>query len=217
MSLDDTGLAAFFAAGRQQQHKKNDVIVNLRDDPRSIFLITDGFVKACSYTANGSERIAHIYSVGEIFPVSSLIYELQHNVFFVAYSKTKLLCRDKQEVLAYFDENPRSVLQIVRQQAAIFNPMLNLHMDSAKQKVVYHLLHLAMRFGHQEGQFSKIMLPFTQQEFADSITMSRETAGRILCGLERDGHIVRGRQFTMVHTERLTNLGHELEQPTVET
>jgi CRP/FNR family cyclic AMP-dependent transcriptional regulator len=205
-----SGLESFFNDGRLHKYRKKQQIVRLQDDAGYVYRIDSGFVKVCSYAEDGSERSLHIYCSGEIFPVVNLFEVYYQPIYFVAFTDVELRARLRSDLLRYIDHNAQAALELVRQQINFYSPIVGMHLSSAEHKVVFALSDMTRRFGDDEGDYVRINLPFTQQDLADNINLSRETTGKVLSKLESAGYIVRSRQSTLVHKQRLSKKMSEI-------
>ena len=211
LQATDAALEAFFENSQQQTYKKNSVILRLSPESQDVFMIDEGFVDVCGYGSNGSVMSLHIYKPGEVFPVTSLIEPRMMNIFFTAYTDVVLRKGGKQEFLKYLERTPAASMTIIGQQAYIHDRVMNLHLDTAEQRVVHRLIDMVNRYGVKEGGHYRITLPFTQQQMADAINLSRETTGKILNNLETRGCIVKGRKHTIVYLDKLKKVQQTLE------
>jgi len=206
-----TTLAKYFAGGKRCTYARKDIIIDYQSSEPYVYWIEKGFVKVCLYSARGSEVVLHIYKPQEVFPILAFVNADAGPIYFVAYSDAVIRRRDTDGLLEFMKQYPDTLVQVIRQQTFVFNPIINARMETAEQKVVCHLSFLVSRFGISEGEHSRISLPYTQQEFADSIGLSRETSGRILGRLESEGVIIRSRRQTLVHTDRLAAVRREMD------
>lgn len=207
----DTALAAFFAGGQRLDYKKNAVILRLTPDSHDVYWIEEGFIDVRGYTNDGSVMSMHIYKHGEIFPVTNLFERRISNLYYTAYTDVVLRRASKRELLDYLERTPAAALAVVKQQTYIHDSVMNLHLDTAEKRVVRLLLDMVQRFGEKDGDHYRITLPFTQQQMADSINLSRETTGKILNQLETQGCIVKGRKHTIVYLDKLRSVQTSLE------
>jgi len=204
-------LEAFFASGTRQAFKRKDIIIHLAQDTTDVYWIEAGFVKVTSYNSDGSEMCLHIYKAGDIFPVTNLLRKRLIDIYFVAYSDTIVRKRRKKEVLEFLHGTPGAALGVIAQQSYIHDGVINLHLDTAEKKVIHRLINMVERHGEPEGDHYRITLPYTHQEFADGISVSRETVGKILSRLELQGCIVKGRRHTIAYPDRLAGLLQSLQ------
>lgn len=204
-------LKEFFATGTRVSAKRKDIIVHIGRETTDVYQIEEGFVKVAGYNANGSEMNLHIYKAEEIFPVTNLLRDRLMDIYFVAYTDVVLRKKSKRELLEFLYDTPGAAVPIVGQQSHIHDGVINLHLDTAEKKVIHRLITMVDRYGEKEGDHYRISLPYTHQEFADGIGVSRETVGKILSRLESQGCIVKGRKYTIAYPDRLLDLQQTLE------
>ena len=79
-----------------------------------------------------------------------------------------------------------------------------LERSGANDKVAHMLFNLAERIGPKtQSHASSIKLPITQQDIADSLGLSRETAGIVLKRLEIRKLVQRSRQNYTLYTHKI--------------
>ena len=193
----------FFADGKTKEYKRKSVIVSYGSPVNSIFYIAEGAGKIISHDANGRERIHALYAPGNLFPVSWLFCETKYEIEFVAFSDVTILQKSLKETNAFFEREPYSLVSLVRQQADIFDRIVNLNMRSAHQRVAYRVLMLCFKFGNKAGDHYVIDLAITLQELADMVRLTRERTGRVIADLESNGCLVMGRRNIIVYDEQL--------------
>jgi CRP/FNR family cyclic AMP-dependent transcriptional regulator len=190
----DKSIASYFSDGITLQFKGGDTIINGFDEPDGVYLIKEGFVKACSTSHDGHANLLLIHEVGEFIPlpwaldgyhVTGLSYIAIGDVVAVKSSKDKLRIAMgnnmwlTQEVL----NQAVSVIAIYTQRIQI------LEFRSARGRIIAELLLFSERFGKNVGSAILINAPITHQDLADSINMNRETASRALEDLIEEGLI----------------------------
>ncbi len=182
---DNESIIAHFSDGLLMQFAVGETIVDGVDEPKGVYLIKKGFVKAYSISKAGHVNLLLIHSVGEFVPLpwaldgahtTGLYYEAMTDVTVLRAPKERLRMAMgnnswlSQEVL----KQAVNVLVIYTQRIQI------LEYRSARGRIIAELLYLAERFGQQEGREILIDAPITHQDIADSINMTRETASRAL-------------------------------------
>ncbi len=190
--IESESIVAHFSDGFLMHFKKGETIINGIDEPEGIYLIKEGFVKAYSVSKDGDANLLLVHEVGEFVPLpwaldgahtTGLYYEAMTDVTVLRASKDKLrsaMGRNSwlsQEIL-------KQAVNIV---AVYSNRIQTLEFRSARGRVISALLNYAERFGKLAGDKVTINAPITQQDVADSINMTRETANIALGQLFEEG------------------------------
>jgi CRP-like cAMP-binding protein len=110
----------------------------------------------------------------------------------------------------FIGQHPGAIAEVVPQLLAAYARVYNLNLETARERVIHRLLALSERFpdgaSYKADDFVVIDLPQTQQEFASSVRLSRETAGKILTTLEAEHAVILGRKVVRVSPEKLNAL-----------
>jgi CRP/FNR family transcriptional regulator len=183
---DDDSIVAHFSDGFQMRFSKDEVIIDGYEEPKGVYLIKSGFVKAYSISRAGHRNLLLIHEAGEFIPLpwaldgahtTGLFYEAMTNVTVLRASKDKL-----REEMGHNSWLAREIMSQTVNIVSVYTQRIQtLEYRSARERVIAELLYLAERFGERRGREVLINAPITHQDIADSINMSRETASR---GLE---------------------------------
>lgn len=202
-------LESFFATGKEMRFDRRSIIIGHGADPTHAYLITEGCVKVISYTGNGSERIQFLYGVGDLFPATWIFDQWQYDVGFTALTNVTLRQKPLGEVKQFFENEPYALGAMLDQQTAGYGRIINLNLGTAEQRMAYSLMTLAQRFGKREGDRYVVTLPFTVQELADMVRLTRETAGKVIAKFEQEGNVIFGRQQMLIYPDKLKKLAAE--------
>ncbi|MDB5186319.1 MAG: hypothetical protein JWL85_842 [Candidatus Saccharibacteria bacterium] len=203
-------LETVFNSGKEQKFARHRVILLPGEEPEQAYWISEGFVKVVSYNKNGNERLHYIYGPQEIFPVTSLFGPVMPQISFVALNDVTLRTKSIKDFHDTVDEDAEMLKAIIRQMTTLVERVYSLHLDTAEERVAHGLLTLAGRFGVSSDSHVVLNLPLTQQEFGDTVRLSRETTGRILNRLEEQGHIILGRKHIRIYPDRLQKFMDDL-------
>jgi CRP/FNR family transcriptional regulator len=164
---------------------REETIINGFDEPEGVYLIKQGFVKACSVSRSGKGNLLLIHGVGEFIPLpwaldgyytTDLSYQAMSDVTVLRTSKDEL--RNAMGNNAWLsDEVLNQAVNII---AVYTQRIQTLEFRSARSRIIAELLFLSERFGRPVGAEILIDAPITHQDIADSINMNRETASRAL-------------------------------------
>lgn len=183
--------------------------VLLKDEvPKGTYIIESGVIKTYTITATGEERIISIDTKGEDIPIGftiGLIDKCQY--FYEAYTQCVIRQVPCADYLKHLAENQDS---LYRRHIRITKILLtNLHhiealeQSKAADKVALTLLYLAETLGSTFPNKAIRKLSVTQQEIANSLGLTRETAGQVLKKLELKKLLAKSRNTYVLYVERL--------------
>lgn len=200
-------LHQFLKSGKKISFKRKEVILH-GDLQRTMthYWITKGYVKVISLTRSGTERIHYIYGPNDMFPIGWLFGGSDEWVSFVALGNVSLITKSSKDFSDFISKEPYGMSEITRMQFNMHDRIYNLNLDSPEDRVAHCILSLAQRFGVNSGPHVMIDIPLTQQEFADMVRLSRETAGKVLNEMEDKGYIILGRRRILVYTKKLSEI-----------
>jgi CRP-like cAMP-binding protein len=175
---------AFFSKGRRLSYKKGDVIQRANETPRGVYFLTEGYVKEYSLAKNGSEHFHLVYGPGQLFSIIWAFLGITQVVNREAFTDAVVYRIDADILKKELTRDPAFALevqQLLMQQIFILKTRVeNLAFDNAYDKIAYRLLYLAGTLGEKQKDGWYIPLPFRHQQMADSVSVTRETASRIL-------------------------------------
>lgn len=183
--VNGESIIAHFSDGLTLNFVKGETIINGLNEPKGVYLIKEGFVKAFSVSKEGYGNLLLVHEAGEFIPLpwaldgahtTGLFYEALTNVTAIQASKDRLRTAMgnntwlSQEIL----KQAVNIITVYTQR------IQTLEYRSARERIIAELIYLAERFGQAHGKEIIINAPITHQDLADSINMSRETASRAL-------------------------------------
>jgi CRP/FNR family transcriptional regulator len=188
-------IIAHFSSGHLMHFSNGETIINGLDEPKGIYLIKEGFVKACSVAQAGHENLLVIHKVDEIIPLPwALDGVYATGLFYEAMTDVSVLRTSKNSLRTALGNNAWLAQEILNQSVNIITAytqrIQTLEYRTARGQTIARLLALSERFGEKHGKKILINVPMTHQDIADSINLSRETASRVLESLFGEGLLV---------------------------
>lgn len=188
MSTSDNNnqsIVAYFSDGTLMNFSKDDTIINGFDEPKGVYLIKKGFVKAYSVSKAGQGNLLLIHQAGEFIPLPwALDGAHTTGLYYQAMTDVVILRTPKNKLRMAIGNNTWLSQEIMKQAIDIIGVytqrIQTLEFRSAESRIISELLNLAERFGEKQGNEILINAPITHQDIADSINMNRETASRAL-------------------------------------
>jgi CRP/FNR family transcriptional regulator len=199
----------FIATYPSEVFEKGQTLLLKGAVPKAIYIIESGFVKTYTITPTGSERLISIDSKGEDLPIGyafGLIDRAQY--FHEAYTKCTIRFVPRDAYVRYLHTNMESMhKRHVRLVILLLSTLLRvsaLEQSRASDKVASTLLYMADQIGVRIRPYkTRLKLSITQQELADSLGLTRETAGVELKKLELKKIISYSRKSYILYMERL--------------
>lgn len=194
MLTDDSQAAALvnlFHQGTRQVYEKGEFVIRPGGPPQGVFYILTGLVKAYDITKYGEENLLIIRKSGEVLGLTWAITGEDRNILYSALARTELLQITREQFIEFVRSNPNAALPLVDMLVDMYRMhserILNLEYRTVRERLVSFLLTAARRFGRESHEGVVINVPLRHQDIASSISATRETTGRELSALERQG------------------------------
>lgn len=202
-------ITAYFSDGKIKHFSKSDVLVQGDEEPKGVYLIRSGYVKAYTISRTGQQNLLLIHGAEEIMPLPWALDGAQKlGVFYEAMSDVTIISSSKDDLRTAMSGNAWLNEQILRQLVGTFTVyaqrIQSLEYRLPRERVIARLLDLADRFGKNTKKGIVIRAPITHQDIADSINMTRETASRALELLFYDELVAQSQHlFVILNAEKM--------------
>lgn len=187
--LSQSKLKELFSSGRRLDYKKGEIIQHANEIPQGIYFLYTGFVREFTLSNNGEQHLTLIYEPGQIFSVNWMYLGITPNVYRMAHTNVVLYILSESTFKDAVSKNSEIHMELtyfmMNQVHLLSSRVENLTFNNAYDKVAYHLIHLAGRFGEPCDEGWYIRLPFRHQQIAEALSMSRETASRMIARMEK--------------------------------
>lgn len=188
-----TQLIDFFKTGTKLQYKKGESIVRAGDEPRGIYYITEGFVKAYAITKYGEENNLIVRQHNDIFPLIWAFTGLHRDITYEALSDTTLWRAARSDFLEFLKKNEHAVPVILDMAIDAYRlhseRVMTLEYRTVKERLASFLLTHVERFGGKGEKGASLSAPIRRHDIAASINASRESISRELSALAKKGYI----------------------------
>lgn len=193
--LTDAGQVAalvnLFHQGTKLHYQKGEYIIRPGGTPQGVFYIQSGLVKAFDITKYGEENLLIIRKAGEVIGLTWTLTGQDRHIIYATMAPTTLLQITREEFVNYLHSNPTAALPLLDMLVDMYrmhsDRILNLEYRTVRERLVSFLLLTARRFGHQQDGGMSLGVPLRHQDIASSISATRESVGRELTGLDRQG------------------------------
>lgn len=168
-------------------------------DATCFYYLKEGRVKSFIQSENGDERVLNLYSAGSLFGEASFFDELPRVSSAVAMTPCQLVPIDRDLVMQEIAKDPELALAMMKYLARTVR-LLSHQVDQmafrpAKWRVASYLLSHADQNG---------TVPYTQDDIAASVSVSRVTVSRILNDFARKSMVSLGyRALTLLDVPAL--------------
>jgi CRP/FNR family transcriptional regulator, cyclic AMP receptor protein len=145
---------------------------------------------------------------GEILGLTWAITGQDRHILYSALSRTELLFITREQFVNFVRTNPQAALPLVDMLVDMYRlhseRILNLEYRTVRERLVSFLLTNAKRFGRKTAEGVVLNVPLRHQDIASSISATRETTGRELSALERQGLLTSPQSIiTLKNVEKL--------------
>ena len=183
--------------------------VLLKDEvPNGTYVIESGIIKTYTINETGEERIVSIDTKGEDIPVGFTIGLVDRSQYFYeAYTRCTIRVVPCDDYLKHLGENHDSLykrhIRLTKILLTNLKRIEALEQSNASEKVARTLLYMADTLGSTFPNKTIRKLSITQQEIANSLGLTRETAGIVLKKLELKQLLEHSRNTYVLYIERL--------------
>lgn len=192
----------YFHTGRKLEFQKGEIVLRAGDEPRGVYLMETGYIKAYSLSKEGNEHTHIVFHPGEIFPVMWLMVDAVRNVYYQAIAPTTVWLVPKEDFKQYISQNNQMAMALLEQTTDMFRLYAgridNLLYSNSYERTAYRLLSLMDRMGKQVDGKWLIRAPVTHQDIASSVNLTRETVSRCMERMRRKGLISQDDQRRIV-------------------
>ncbi len=186
-------LVDFFKTGTTLSYKKGEAIIRPGDEPRGIYFITTGYVKAYAITKYGEENTLIVRDDGDIFPLIWAFTGEHRDITYEAMIDTTILRVAKSDFLAFLKQNEHVLAAILDMAIEAYRlhseRVMTLEYRTVRERLASFLLTHVERFGGKGEKGRALSAPIRRQDIASSINASRESTSRELSVLAKQGCI----------------------------
>jgi len=201
-------LALLNENSREREFKAGEVILHEGSLTSHIIYLKSGLVKEYLKVPNQKEQILQIVKSLSYLGLPSLFGDRVNNYSYAAMTDIRVCYIDMNVFQTFIRENGNFAFEIL---VSISRDSLNnFHrVMSQSQKKAYGKVADALQyFSQYVYESDSFVLPFTRQEFADLIGISRESATRVLTHFHQEGILkVDLKHITILQSGKLSNIG----------
>ena len=173
------------------EYGKGQLIYGRSQISNSIYLVIDGKVKVCRTAHDGRQVVVDIYQPDEFFGESGFLGEKQKVEEAVALESTKVMTWSTAEIEDLVGRRPRlgvALVQLLVRRSMDFGERIeSFSIDNIGRRLVRSLIRFSERLGHESGDGSTEMMPFTHELLSQYVGTSREIVTHYMNLLRRQG------------------------------
>lgn len=188
--------------------EKGQTVLLKDESPKGTYVIESGIIKTYTINESGEERIISIDTKGEDIPIGftiGLIDRCQY--FYKAYSRCTIRVIPRDDYLKHLEENPESLykrhIRLTKILLTNLKRIEALEQSNTSEKVARTLLYMADTLGSTFPNKTIRKLSITQQEIANALGLTRETAGIVLKKLEVKQLLQHSRNTYVLYIEKI--------------
>lgn len=186
-------------------YAKGEAVFRAGDFAEEVFIMVSGSAKLVRHHAAGKDRIVHIVMKGDLFGAAVALKREVYPISAVALEEVSVLSIQSSIFQNSFLLHPLVGRMLLQQMGdriqRVHEDMLAVY-DNVENRILYFLLELQERIDERFGKSSKISIPLTNQNIADRVGTTVETAIRLTQKLRSEGVISQSnRHYTVCDPE----------------
>lgn len=190
---------------------KGEIIIIQDEEPLTGFALKQGVVKLCNVTRSGAEKSLSFIDINGLFPICWLYSKTKRALYYYeAHTDCELWIVDKKQFVSQIESNVKLACYMMNQyvQDCVAGTLQcnALAQTKASTKLAEMLRHLCLRYGKDtQVDHVCINIPFTQQQLANVVGLTRETTVIELDKLKRQHIIQVAKKYYTVNTALLND------------
>ena len=178
-----------------------------------LYIIVSGKVKIGRRSPDGRENLLTIMGPSDMFGELSIFDPGPRTSSATTITQVRAVSMDREALRAWIADRPEiaeRLLRVLARRLRRTNSNLSdLIFTDVPGRVAKQLLHLAQKFGRQEGDALRVTHDMTQEEIAQLVGASRETVNKALGDFAHRGWIqLEGKSMLISDSERLARRSH---------
>ncbi len=194
--LDDRALAPLAQASQSRRLAKGETLFQQGDHSDAAYIVRSGSIVIVLITADGRELAINEMRPGECFGELSLLTGRPRSAGAVARTATELVVIPRQEFLLELEREPALARRLLATLALQLQTSAEREGTLAFVEAPGRLARVLLRMERTEG--GRGFVTVSQEELAQRIGVTRQTAARVLGTWRRAGWIITGRGAIML-------------------
>jgi CRP-like cAMP-binding protein len=186
---------------------RGETIYHQGDSADALHIIVFGKVKLCCCAPDGREKLLEIRGPADVLGAVSVLDPGPRTATATAVTEICIATVRAETLDAWMLERPQLTSRLLRLMArrvrTANHQLLDVVFDDVPGRVAKELLHLAQRFGSQNGDGWTVRHDLTQTEIAHLVGARRESVNKALCDFAHRGWITIDGKSTLIHHPEL--------------
>jgi CRP-like cAMP-binding protein len=174
---------------------KGQILVQADEEPRGVFFIHSGYIKIYDITPDGEYQLITVSGPNEVFPLFTALDGQPRQLFYetMCQSEVSLLSQDEFRQIVMHDVEwlQLALATVMHSLQSGQQRIQNLQLHTARERIAYRLVFWLENYGSSHPNSLEIAVPFTYQDLADALCITRETANRVMRDFIKAGFIKR--------------------------
>jgi len=192
MKISEDLFHYFEQAGQKVIYHPNDIIYMQEDDSNSLYLILKGRVRVFDINSMGEEMTFEVIEKGRIFGESSFFQKTLRPTTVMAVNEVELISCYLEDLYPYLNESQELTIALLKLLSQTCDHMTSLlkkaYTYNRYEKVASFLLEQTLHDNIDKGIIHNT-LPYTHEEIANSVGLSRVTVTKVLNEFVKKGFI----------------------------
>jgi CRP/FNR family cyclic AMP-dependent transcriptional regulator len=203
-------LAAFVRTQPTKKFSKDCILTYQGELPTALYAIRSGYVKIYDISSDGNEQFLGLAGKYDFVPSEILFSHLRAAQFFyAAFTPVEVYRVNRDEFMDRVRHSPAALYKIVEAVTEKYHNQMHhltaVQKPKAREKIIYVLHFLATHFTEGAATANHVPLPLTQQDIANLVGVTRETAAHELKQLKSEGYIAYNKTAFYID-DKLANL-----------
>lgn len=202
-------------------HFEKDESVGSTDEQTEIMFVLTGYVKRYRIANNGSLGVQIVYGPRDVFSLTNVynlllgqsIYDGPETYYYQAMDDTQVFSIGAVQFKEAVQKDPFLYKELFSEAGqhlkACVHRIENMALLNAYSRVAHELLFSTKKFGARTSTGIKLQPPFTHQDIADILSLTRETVSKSFAQLRKEGIIDQNRRPTILDIVRLEQAAYQ--------
>lgn len=178
-----------------KKYSKGDIIFSEGDKAGTLYFISEGKIKLYKYNREGKEQIVYMMADGDFFGELDLLKNSEYTLNAKVIEDCKICTLSKGEMKNIILKNPKIAIKLLESVSNRLSEAENLAKNLSNNDVDARMANLLVTFMNKFGSKDEksgntiIKLPFSREDMANYIGVTRETISRKLKKFENE-HLI---------------------------
>lgn len=176
-----------------KKFRKNEIILQVEDTNKYMYIILNGKTKVIQTTEDGKEILLAMHQSGEFFGEMSLIDGKTSPATVIATEDSTVAVISKEDFYSLVKTQKKVLdnllLILCSRYRESWEKIQMLNLKNASQRIKILFFMLSDKYGEKTTEGVTLNVKLTHQEIADMAGMARETVTRVIDRWQRDGEI----------------------------